>query len=119
MKRPEQEVETFSDGVVEVYAESGRKLGDRKIKFGFEQKSVGVNRFYQSQESIATSRIDRVIKVPHTNKVDTLDIAVIVSENNRQYKILRIQNKPEKNVDYWELESVRVAIGGRNESVSP
>lgn len=111
--RPNQKVETFPDGKVYVYPEVNRKLGNLKAKFSFEQQSVGVNRYYQSQDSAAGNRIDRLIKVPHTNLVNRMDIAVMVTEDNRQYRIVRIQNKPERNVDFWELQSVQVAIGGQ------
>lgn len=107
--RPEQTIETFPDGVVDIYAENGRKLGEKKIHLRFEEKTVGVNRFYQQQASVMTGRIDRVIKVQHTKIISTLDIAV-VKEDGRQYRILRIQEKPEKGVDLLELQSVTVAI---------
>lgn len=108
--RPMQKVETFPDGVVEVYAESGRKLGAKKARLRYEKQSVGVNRFYQSNESLAGNRIDHMIKVPHTSLVNRMDIAVMVSEDGRQYRIKRIQHKPERDVDLWELESVQVAM---------
>lgn len=108
--RPEQEIETFPDGGVDIYAENGRKLGDKKIYLRFEEKTVGVNRFYQQQASVVTGRIDRVIKVPHTNAISALDIAV-VRNDGKQYRILRIQEKPEKGVDLLELQSVTVAMG--------
>lgn len=114
--RPAQKTETFPDGIVEIYAESGRKLGELKARLRYEKQSVGVVRFYQAQESVAGNRIDRVIKVPHTALVDRLDIAVMATEDNRQYRIQRIQEKPERGVDLWELESVQVALkaGGIN-----
>ena len=108
--RPTQKVETFPDGFVDVHAESGRKLGAKKARLRYERQSVGVIRFYQSQESVAGNRIDRMIKVPHTQLVDRLDIAVMASEDGRQYRIKRIQEKPERGVDLWELESIQVAL---------
>ena len=108
--RPAQKVETFQDGVVDIYAESDRRLGEKKARLRYEKQSVGVNRFYQASESVAGNRIDRLIKVPHTNLVDRMDIAVMVSEDGRQYRIKRIQEKPERGVDLWELEAVQVKI---------
>lgn len=108
--RPLQKPETFPDGIVEVYAEAGRKLGELKIRLRYERQSVGVFRFYQSTESVAGNRIDRVIKVPHTATVNRLDVAVMATEDNRQYRIQRIQEKPERGVDLWELESIQVAL---------
>lgn len=108
--RPSQKVETFPDGVVEVYAEANRKIGRLKASLRFEEQSVGINRYYQAQASVSSNRIDRVIKVPHTNIVDRMDIVLVKSEDNRQYRIYRIQKKPERNVDFWELQSVQVSI---------
>lgn len=109
--RPQQKVETFSDGIVSIYAENGRKIGKLKGNLRFEQQSVGINRFYSAQDSVAGNSIDRVIKVPHTNMADRMDIAVIASgKETLQYRIKRIQEKPERGVDLWELQSVQVSI---------
>ena len=109
--RPNQEVETFPDGIVEIYAEDGRAIGKTpKARFHFENQSVGVRRYYEAQASVTTNRIDRVIKVPHTGIAEALNIAIISSEGDKQYRILRIQHKPERNVDLWELQSVKVKV---------
>lgn len=108
--RPNQRVETFPDGIVEIYAEANRTLGELLVTLHFERQSVGVNRYYQAQTSVASNRIDRVIKVPHTKLVDRMNIAIVKSEDDRQYRILRIQEKPERGVDLLELQSVAVAI---------
>lgn len=113
--RPEQKVETFPDGSVDVYEENGRRLGTRKLSLRYEKQSVGISRYYKAQESVAGSRIDRVIKVPHTEKVNRMDIAVMRTEDLRQYRIIRIQEKPERGVDLWELQAVQAAMA-RNES---
>ena len=106
--RPNQPVEAFPDGVVDVYSQENRKLGARKATLRFEEQSVGIRRFYESG-ALASSRIDRLIKVPRTLLVDRLDIAIIRS-GGRQYRIERIQEKPERGVDLWELQSVQVTI---------
>lgn len=108
--RPGQKVETYPDGTLEVYKDAGRSLGDLVVALRFEEQSVGVNRFYQSQMSVSSNRIDRLVKVPHTGKVNRMDIVLVKTEDNRQYRIQRIQEKPERGVDLWELESVQVAI---------
>lgn len=107
--RPSQKVETFPDGVVEVYAESGRTLGALVATLRFEEQSVGISRYYQAQ-AVSSSQIDRVIKVPHTNKVDRMNIVLVKTEDDRQYRIQRIQEKPERGVDLWELQSIQVTI---------
>lgn len=108
--RPNQKVEVFPDGIVKIYEENGRKVGKLKGVLHFENQSVGVNRYYQSLESVAGSRIDRVIKVLNVNFIDRLNIAVITSEGDIQYRINRIQVKPERNVALLELQSVPVKL---------
>lgn len=109
--RPNQKVETFPDGIVDVYAEGNKRdLGDYKASFRFERQSVGVTRFYQAQLSVSSNQIDRMIKVPHNNIVDRMDIAVLRTEDDRQYWIKRIQEKPERGVDLWELQAVQIAM---------
>lgn len=108
--RPSQKTETFPDGVVEVYEETNRKIGALRVRLRFEEQSVGISRYYQAQTSVASNTIDRVIKVPHTNKVDRMNIVLVKTEDDRQYRLHRIQEKPERGVDLWELESVAVAL---------
>jgi hypothetical protein len=104
--------EVFNSGIVDVYPQDNRRLGQRKLRLRFQQQSVGVRRYYQAQTSIAGNRIDRLIKVPATGQAERMDIAVIASASpRRQYRILRIQEKPERGVELWELQSVQVAIG--------
>ena len=111
--RHSQKVESFPDGIVEVYGESGRTLGEKKATFRFEEQSVGINRYYQAQTSVSSNRVDRLIKVPHTKDiVDRMDIVLVKTEDDRQYRIRRIQIKPERGVELWELESVAVSIRG-------
>lgn len=108
--RPKQKIETFPDGVVEIYRPAeGRKVGELKGSLHFEEQSVGVNRYYQAQASVASDRIDRVLKVPRNDMASAQDIAVVLTDG-RQYRIKRIQTKPERGVDLWELQSVQVAI---------
>lgn len=110
--RPSQIVEAYPDGIVEVHADAGRKIGAKKVTLRFEEQSVGIKRYYQAQTSIASSTIDRLIKVPHTNLADRLDLVLVKTEGSRQYRIQRIQRKPERGVDFWELQSVKVGIKG-------
>lgn len=117
--RPTQQVEIYPDGIADIYAEAdGRKLGRQKASFRFEEQSVGVNRYYSAENSVSSNRIDRVIKVPRTTGiVDRMDIVVLRSANDsRQYRILRIQVKPERGVALWELQSVQVTMQ-RSETV--
>lgn len=112
--RPMQQTETFPDGIVDVYSVMNRTLGEKKATRRYENQSVGVVRYYQAQ--VSSNKIDRVIKVPHTNIVNRMDIAIMRTEDNRQYRIKRIQEKPERGVDLWELESEQIQIRSQTTS---
>ena len=107
--RPLQKVETYPDGYIDVYAEAGRTLGELKAHLHFEMQSVGVHRYYEAQNSVKSNRVDQLVKVPHSGLIDRLDIVMINGEDE-QYRIQRIQYKPERNVDLLELERVNVKI---------
>lgn len=107
--RPMQRPETFPDGEADIYEDAGRKLGRLKVTLRFEKQSVGVNRYYQA--SISSARIDRVIKVPHTEGHYTrMDLVKVRGMDGGIYRIKRIQEKPERGVDLLELESAQAAI---------
>lgn len=111
--RPSQKVETYPDGIVDIYASAeGRKAGPQKGSFRFEAQTVGVNRYYQSRLSVAGNKVDRLIKVPTNHIINRMDIAVIRGSGD-QYRIAKVETKPERGVDLLELESVQVVI--RNE----
>ena len=106
--RPEQKVETYPDGVLDIYAETkGRNVGEKKAHLRFENKTIGIQRYYEAQNSVKGYTIALVLKVHHTGLVSELDIAVI---GDRQYRIRKIQYIPERGVDLLELESVKVTI---------
>lgn len=107
--RPLQKVETYPDGAVDVYAEAGRTLGEKKAHLHFELQSVGVLRYYEAQNSVKSNRVDMLIKVPHSGLINRMDIAVLTGDE-AQYRIQRIQHKPERGVDLLELERVQVKI---------
>lgn len=109
MRMPRQQVEVFPDGAVKIYSAKDRRLGGLKLTLRYQEQSVGVIRYYSAENSTDGNRIDRVIKVPHTGKVNRMDIAVD-EKDSRQYRITRIQEKPESGVDLLDLESVAVQI---------
>ena len=109
LMRPMQKPETYPDGYVDVYAETGRTLGAQKAHLHFEMQSVGVIRYYQAQNSVKSNRVDMLIKVPHSGQINRMDIAV-VNGGDEQFRIQRIQYKPERGVDLLELERVQVKI---------
>jgi hypothetical protein len=61
---------------------------------------------------VAGNKVDRLIKVPANRIINRMDIAVIRG-SGEQYRIIKIETKPERGVDLLELESVQVTI--RNE----
>lgn len=107
--RPLQKVETYPDGYIDVYAEAGRTLGAQKAHLHFEMQSVGVTRYYEAQNSVKSNRVDQLLKVPHSGLIDRMDI-VVINGADEQYRITRIQHKPERGVDLLELERVNVKI---------
>lgn len=106
----EQKVEAFPDGKVDIFEPGkGRTVGAKKISLRYEEQSVGVRRFYEAG-ALNGNRIDRMIKVPHNKLVNRLDIAVAI--DGRQYRIERIQEKPERGVDLYELQSIQITLSG-------
>lgn len=105
--RPKQKVETYPDGKVEIYNEDNRTLGTLKASLRFENKTVGIQRYYEAKNSVKSYTIALVVKVHHADLVSEMDIAVI---NDRQYRVRKIQYIPERGVDLLELESVKVKV---------
>ena len=105
--RPLQKVETYPDGVLDVYAEENRTVGEKKGTFRFENKTIGIQRYYEAKNSIKSYTIALVLKVHHTDIISELDLVLI---GDRQYRIRRIQYIPERGVDLLELESVKVKV---------
>lgn len=106
--RPQQKVETYPDGIVDIYADGdGRTAGPHIVTLRFENKTIGIQRYYDAQNSVKSYTIALVIKVHHTALFSEMDYAVIGS---RQYRIRKIQTIPERGVDLLELESVKVKI---------
>ena len=106
--RPLQKVETYPDGIVDIYAKGdGRTTGDKKAHLRYENKTIGIQRYYEAANSVKSYTIALVIKVHHTTLFNEMDYAVI---DDKQYRIRKIQNLPEKGSDLLELESVKVTI---------
>ena len=105
--RPLQKVETYPDGVLDVYTEENRTVGTKKGSFRFENKTIGIQRYYEAQNSVKSYTLALVLKVHHTNIISELDLVVIGS---RQYRVRKIQYIPERGVDLLELESVKVKV---------
>ena len=107
--RPQQKVETYPDGIVNIYADGdGRTAGPHLAKLRYENKTIGIQRYYDAKNSVKSYTIALVIKVPHTVALfSEMDYAVI---GPKQYRIQKIQPIPERGVDMLELESVKIKI---------
>lgn len=120
--RPTQKVETYPDGILDVYERGdGRTTGDKLATLRFENKTIGIQRYFDAQNSVKSYTIALVLKVHHTALFNELDYVVI---GDKQYRIRKIQYIPERGVDLLELESVKVTIKatptsseGNNENV--
>ena len=115
--RPTQKVETYPDGILDVYARGdGRTTGDKLATLRFENKTIGIQRYYEAQNSVKSYTIALVLKVHHTTLFNELDYVAI---GDRQYRIRKIQYIPERGVDLLELESVKVTIKAATPTPTP
>lgn len=106
--RPNQKVETFPDGILDVYERGdGRTTGDKLATLRFENKTIGIQRYFDAKNSVKSYTIALVLKVPHTTLYNEMDYVVI---GDRQYRIRKIQYITDRGVDFLELESVKVTI---------
>ena len=115
--RPTQKVETFPDGILDVYErDDGRTTGDKLATLRFENKTIGIQRYFDAQNSVKSYTIALVLKVPHTSLFNELDYVVI---GNKQYRIRKIQYLTDRGVDLLELESVKVTIKAATPAPEP
>jgi hypothetical protein len=115
--RPTQKVETYPDGILDVYERGdGRTTGDKLATLRFENKTIGIQRYFDAQNSVKSYIIALVLKVHHTALFNELDIVAI---GDRQYRIRKIQYIPERGVDLLELESVKVTIKAATPAPEP
>lgn len=115
--RPNQKVETYPDGILDVYERGdGRTAGDKLATLRFENKTIGIQRYFDAQNSVKSYTIALVLKVHHTTLFNEMDIVAI---GDRQYRIRKIQYIPERGVDLLELESVKVTIKAATPEPTP
>lgn len=80
---------TFNDGTLSICEVEGRKITKTKyagIRFG--NRVVGIKRFWHAK--VNSSTVDKTVAIPWGLVINTLNIVII---NDRQYKILQIQEK--------------------------
>lgn len=104
--RPNQKIDVFPDGKLTVYKvdKSKRKLIEKKGTLRFENRSVGIDRYYTGNTDVDTTRLDSLVKVPRVPFVDVNDI-VLVAGSSKQFWVTRIQLLPERDVFLLELKT--------------
>lgn len=80
--------ETFNSGVAEICEVEGKNITKALMKPRFEDKTVGMSRFYEAK--VAGSKVERLISIPF-NDVISKENVVVISEI--QYEIDLIQTK--------------------------
>lgn len=94
--RPNNEItQAFSDGVVTICAvtdaaEPGKKPVEKlsaKLLLRYAEQRLGIQRFYSGRQNQV--EVERVIRVPHTGKVSSQDVAI--TEDGAQYRIDLVQ----------------------------
>lgn len=93
--------QTYNDGLASVYgvtdaAQPGRKpVKQRTLKetLPFEERRVGVERFYQSRQ--AQARIERVLRVPKSGTGIKAQDLVTVTGSDLVYRVEQAQSVPD------------------------
>lgn len=87
--------QTYNSGVVTIYAvtDAARpgykptQKPEKKMALRYDEQRIGINRAYLGRQNQV--QIERVIRVPHTGRVSSQDIAV--TEDDKQYRIDLVQ----------------------------
>lgn len=87
--------QTYNSGVVTIYAvtDAARpgykptQKPEKKMALRYDEQRLGINRAYLGRQNQV--QIERVIRVPHTGRVSSQDIAV--TEDDKQYRIDLVQ----------------------------
>lgn len=95
--RPNNEIsESFTDGIVTVYAVSDKAEAGyqpvaeltKKVVLRYSTQRLGINRYYAARQN--QIKIERVIRVPKTGNVSTQDAAI--TEDGQTYRIDMVQD---------------------------
>lgn len=95
--RPRNRVtQAFNDGLVQIWsvkdaAQPGHlpveRLDQQKDTLRYDEQRLGIQRYYTGKQNQVN--IERVIRVPRTNRVSSQDVAVL--EDGKQYRIDLVQ----------------------------
>lgn len=95
--RPSAEVsQSYNDGVAEIYAVSDGAAAGRlpqpeftwKIRLGYEERKVGIQRYYQAKQN--QIHVEKVLRIPRP-PVEITSQDVAVTEDGRAYRIDLVQ----------------------------
>ena len=120
MPRNKQITQTYNDGMCRIcevtnIADPGEMPKDglkEKIKLRFEERTVGMSRFWSAMQDHA--RIDMLIRTQRIRGVNNFDIVVL--QDGEQYQIRQIQyprdvEPPSMDLSLTRLET-KYSIGG-------
>lgn len=93
--------QTFNDGLLSVYGVTdGAAPGCKPVKkptlkvtLCFDERRVGIERFYQSAQ--AQARIERVLRVPESATVIKAQDIVTVTGSDLVYRVEQVQSVPD------------------------
>ena len=95
--RPRNRVtQAFNDGLVQIWSVKDaaqpehlpvERLDEQKDTLRYEEQRLGIQRYYTGKQNQVN--IERVIRVPRTNRVSSQDVAVL--EDGKQYRIDLVQ----------------------------
>lgn len=101
--RPHNQIsQTFNDGLLSVYgvtddAPPGLKPVRKptlKVTLAFDERRVGIERFYQSAQ--AQARIERVLRVPKSGtRIKAQEDLVTVTGSDLTYRVEQVQSVPD------------------------
>ncbi len=83
-----KKMETFNDGILNIYVEKNRTLTRKKPNARYGNKTIGITRYQQAR--VLNETIDKLISIPHGTDIEQSDIVKI---GLKQYKIKQIQYK--------------------------
>lgn len=100
-------MQTFNDGVVKIYSVSNTAAAGNmpvdgvtlKRTLRYEERTVGVNRFYASMQNNA--RVEYLLRCPLLRDVSTHDVAV--PNDGKQYDITFIQYPKDTDIKCMDL----------------
>ena len=111
-RRDSEVTQTYSDGLVKVYAVADTSAPGYKPVEGltfkdalrYEERRLGIQRYYEGKQNQA--QIERVLRVPRVPSVSSQDVAV--TEDGKQYRIDLIQTTTDVFPESMDLTLLRI-----------